>query len=67
MLFRSIESSNYGGGVDIRTYPPPTKKETIISFFTLSNICFVCEKETSQGDVSFTNIKHMLLFKKNII
>ena len=25
----------------------------------LSNICFVCVKETSQGEVSFTNPNHM--------
>ena len=29
--------------------------------FSLSNICFVCVLETSQGDVSITYPKHMLL------
>ena len=31
----------------------------------LSNTCFVCIKETSQGDVSFTHTKHVLERKKN--
>ena len=31
----------------------------IIIIFPLSNICFVCIKEMSQGDVSFMHTKHM--------
>ena len=62
-LFPSIKISNYRELI-MRTYNHP--KMTIIDF-SLSNICFVCIKKTSQGDVSFTNPKHMffnrLLFK----
>ena len=28
--------------------------------FSLSNICFVCVKERSQGDVSFAHPKHIV-------
>ena len=33
----------------------------IIIIFFLSNMCFVCLKEASPRDVSFTHSKHMLL------
>ena len=47
----------------MRIYTPHPK---IIIIFPLSNICLVCIKETSPGDVSLTQPKHMfyrLLFK----
>ena len=56
-FIRSIESSNYRE-VDIRIYNP--QKWIIISFFQ-SNTCFVCVKETSQGDVSFMHTKHVFV------
>ena len=59
ILFRSIENSNYWE-VDIINIKRP---KMIIIIFFLSNICFLCIKETSHGDVSFTHPKHMLLLK----
>ena len=38
-------------------YPPDDYEQ----FFSLSNICLVCIKETSQRDVSFTYIKHKFI------
>ena len=51
-----MESSNYRE-VDLRIY---YLQKMIISFFLL-NICFVCAKEMSQGDVPFTYTKHVCL------
>ena len=36
-------------------------REIDIKEFNLSLICFVCVKETSQGDVSFTHSKHIFI------
>ena len=35
--------------------------------FFLSNICFVCVKETSQGDVSFMHSKHVFLYPQQTL
>ena len=44
----------------MRIYKLTPKNDYYQKIF-LSNICFVCVKEMSQGDVSFTHIKHMIL------
>ena len=44
--------------VDIKIYNP---QNVIIIIIFLKNICFGCVKEMSQGDISFTHLKHMLL------
>ena len=51
-----MSGSNYRE-VDIKIYNP----QNVIKFFSLSNISFGQVKEMSQGDVSFTHPKHMLL------
>ena len=43
--------------VDIKMNNP--QNDTIIIFDIRVSICFGCVKETSQGDVSFTQPKHM--------
>ena len=52
----AIESSHYRE-IDIRICIP--QNDYCIIIFPLSSICFVCIKEMSQGDISFTHTKHM--------
>ena len=41
-------------------YPiPPLKEKKNICFLFISKKCFVCVKEGSQGDDSFTHTKHV--------
>ena len=57
VLFLIISSSNYRE-VDIKIY---ISKNNHYQTFYLSNISFGRVKETSQGDVSFTHPKYMIL------
>ena len=41
--------------IKVHVYSPP---KMISSSLFLSNICFMCVKETSQGGVSFMHTKH---------
>ena len=43
---------------DMRIYIP---KNDYYHLFLSNNICFVCIKDTPQGDVSFTHPNHMFL------
>ena len=56
MLFPSIESSNFRE-VDISIYTP--LKLLLLPVFSLSNM-FLCVKEMSQIDVSFTHTTYNL-------
>ena len=55
VLFQIISSLNYGE-VEITYFKP---KNYYYQVFSLSNLCFGCVKETSQGDVSYTSPQHM--------
>ena len=57
-VFCQIISSSDYRAVDIKKYNPP---KWLLSVFFLSNISFGRVKETSLGDVSFTNPKLMLV------
>ena len=57
VLFGIISSLNYRE-VDIKIYNP---KMVTISFFLANILSFRHVKETSQGDVSFMALKHMIL------
>ena len=56
-LFQIISCSNFRE-VDLKVYNSSNDYYQL-SFH--SNICFVCIKETSYGDVSFTHTKYMFL------
>ena len=49
------------GGRQNNTFAYNPAKIIIISFF-LSNICIVCVKETSYGDLSFMHTKHVFSY-----
>ena len=52
-----VTRSNYRE-VNIKIFNP---QKMIIFSFSLSNMCFVCVKETSHGDVSFIHPNRMVL------